>query len=120
MPPRSPLRGERADDPGGESTSFCRLPQARRLGVELVGYAVLGEDPSLDRQVLPEYEWSGIEAEAMAWAEARVAELRERDAQRWGGPIVSGARQDNEKRIAFLEQHGFRTVNRYLDYVKTE
>jgi len=25
---------------------------------------------------LPEYEWSGIEADAMAWAEARAAELR--------------------------------------------
>jgi ribosomal protein S18 acetylase RimI-like enzyme len=75
---------------------------------KLVGYAVLGEDPSFDCQVLPEYEWSGIETEAMAWAETRLTELRKRDAQRWSGNLVSGARQDNAERIAFLEQHGFR------------
>ena len=28
--------------------------------------------------------------------------------KRWGGPLVSGARQDDARRIAFLEQHGFR------------
>jgi len=75
---------------------------------KLVGYAVLGEDPSFDWQVLPEYEWCGIESEAIAWAEARLTDLRRRDAQRWSGNIVSGARQDNAKRIAFLELHGFR------------
>jgi mycothiol synthase len=74
----------------------------------LVGYAILGEDPSFDCQVLPEYEWSGIETEAMAWAETRLTELRQRDAQRWSGNFVSGARQDDAKRITFLEQHGFR------------
>jgi len=75
---------------------------------KLVGYAVLSEDPSFDCQVLPEYEWSGIETEALVWAETRLTELRKRDAQRWSGNFVSGARQDNAKRIAFLEQHGFR------------
>lgn len=75
---------------------------------KLVGYAVLGEDPSFDWQVLPEYEWCGIETEAMAWAETRLTELRKRDIQQWGGNFVSGARQDNAKRIAFLVQHGFR------------
>ncbi|MBN2548792.1 MAG: GNAT family N-acetyltransferase [Anaerolineales bacterium] len=76
-------------------------------GDKLVGYAMLGEDPSFDWQVLPEYEWRGIEGEAMAWAEARLTELRTRDPQLWGGPIVSGSRQDNARRIAFLEEHGF-------------
>jgi mycothiol synthase len=75
---------------------------------KLVAYAILGEDPSFDCQVLPEYEWFGIETEAMAWAETRVSQLRQRDAQRWGGKFVAGARQDDAKRIAFLEQHGFR------------
>jgi mycothiol synthase len=75
---------------------------------KLVGYAVLGEDPSFDCQVLPEYEWAGIETEAMAWAETRLTELRQRDAQQWSGDLVSGARQDDAKRMAFLEQHGFR------------
>ena len=75
---------------------------------KLVAYAVLGEDPSFDFQVLPEYEWSGIETEAMAWAETRLTELRMSDAQQWSGNLVSGARQDAAKRIRFLEKHGFR------------
>jgi len=82
---------------------------------ELVGYAVLGEDPSFDWQVLPEYQWSGIEAEAMTWAETRLAELRKCDAERWRGNLVSGARQDDAKRIAFLEQHGFRYAGEFAE-----
>ena len=74
----------------------------------LVGYAVLGEDPSFDCQVLPEVAWCGIENEAIAWAEMRITELRMIDAQRWGGPLVSGSRHDDVKRITFLEKHGFR------------
>ncbi len=74
---------------------------------KLIGYAILGEDPSYDCQVLPEYEWSGIETEALMWAEARINELRKHDEKQWGGNLVSGSRQDDAKRIAFLEQHGF-------------
>ena len=74
---------------------------------KLVGYAILGEDPSFDCQVLPEYEWCGIETEAISWAETRRSELRGQDAQAWSGNFVSGVRQDNLKRISFLEQHGF-------------
>ena len=75
---------------------------------KLVGFAILGEDPSFDCQVLPEYEWSGIEAEALAWAGTRITELRQHDTQRWGGSLVSGARQDDARRMAFLRQQGFR------------
>jgi len=75
---------------------------------KLVGYAILGEDPSFDCQLLPEYAWAGIETEALAWAEMRLTELRKRDPQGWSGDFVSGVRQDDAKRIAFLEQHGFR------------
>src|SRR5512139_10415 len=82
---------------------------------KLVAYAILGEDPSFDCQVLPEYEWSGIEAEAMAWAETRISELRKRDAKQWSGNFVSGARQDDAKRIAFLEQHGFRYSGEFAE-----
>jgi ribosomal protein S18 acetylase RimI-like enzyme len=74
----------------------------------LVGYAVLGEDPSFDCQVVPEYAWSSIEAEALAWAETRLRLLRQRDAARWVRPCVARARQDDAERIAFLERHGFR------------
>jgi mycothiol synthase len=77
-------------------------------GRKLVGYAILGEDPSFDCHVLPEYEWAGIEAEALAWAEMRLTELRMRDRDRWSGNLVSGTRQDDAQRIAFLEQNGFR------------
>ncbi len=76
-------------------------------GDQLVGFALLGEDPALDFQILPEYEWRGIEEEAMQWAETRIAELRELDPTQWGGSCVSGSRQDNPERIAFLENHGF-------------
>jgi ribosomal protein S18 acetylase RimI-like enzyme len=82
---------------------------------KLIGYAVLGEDPSFDWQILPEYEWCGIEAEALAWADTRLAELRQCDAKAWGGNLVSGARQDNPKRIAFLEQHGFRFSGEFAE-----
>lgn len=74
----------------------------------LVGYAILGEDPSFDCQVLPEYEWSGIENEALTWAETRINELRKSGAEQWDGDLVSGSRQDDVKRVAFLERHGFR------------
>lgn len=74
---------------------------------KLAGYAILGEDPSFDWQVLPCYETAGIETEALAWAETQLAELRRRDSERWGGALVSGARQDDLSRIAFLEQHRF-------------
>ncbi len=74
---------------------------------KLIGYAILGEDPSFDWQVLPEYEWRGIEEEAMAWAETRLAELRQGDPQAWGGNFVSRSREDNPRRMAFLERYGF-------------
>ncbi len=74
---------------------------------KLVGYAILGEDPAIDWQVLPQYEWCGIENEAFMWAEERVGDLRKQDEKRWGGDLVSGSRQDDLKRIAFLEQNGF-------------
>jgi len=74
----------------------------------LVAYALLGDDPSFDFQVSPQYQGSGVEAEAMAWAETLLTDLRRRDAHAWGGNMVSGTRQDDPQRIAFLEQHGFR------------
>jgi ribosomal protein S18 acetylase RimI-like enzyme len=75
---------------------------------QLAGYAILGEDPSFDCQVAPAFEQSTIEAEALAWAETRLAELRSRDPGRWTGGLVSGARQDDEGRRDFLVRHGFR------------
>jgi mycothiol synthase len=74
----------------------------------LAAYAMLGEDPAFDFQVLPEYEWMGIESQALRWADEKLAELRRQDAKLWGGGLVSGSRQDNPQRMAFLEQNGFR------------
>ena len=82
---------------------------------KLVGYAILGEDPSLDFQVLPEYEWCGIETEAMLWSKTRIAELRKHNPQQWGGSLVSGARQDNGRRRVFLGQHGFRYSGEFAE-----
>jgi mycothiol synthase len=75
---------------------------------KLVAYAILGEDPSFDYQVMPEYEWSGIEIEALAWAEERINELRKQGTEQWNGDLVSVSRQDDAKRIVFLKNHGFR------------
>ena len=77
-------------------------------GDRLVAYAFLGEDPAFDFQVFPGYEWRGIEEEALSWAEGRVDELRRQDAKTWGNNMVSGARQDDTWRTAFLERRGFR------------
>jgi mycothiol synthase len=74
---------------------------------KLAAYAVLSEDSTLDCQVLPGYEGSGIEAEALDWAETRLGDLRIANHKRWSEPLTSWARQDDVKQIAFLEQHGF-------------
>ncbi len=75
---------------------------------KLIGYAVLGgDDVSVDWQVLPEYEWRGIEIETMAWAETRLAELAVHDPQEWGGDVAARSPADNLKRIAFLEEREF-------------
>ncbi len=84
-------------------------------GDQLVAFAILGEDPSFDIQVLPDYEWRGIEDDAFAWAEALLVDLRARDAQLWGGHLVSGSRQDNPQRIQFLQGHGFRYAGRFAE-----
>ncbi len=76
-------------------------------GGRIIAFAILGEDPSFDVQVLPEFEWSGLETEALSWAEALLSELRHENEQLWGGRLVAGARQDDPARIAFLEQNGF-------------
>src|SRR5262249_19215312 len=73
----------------------------------LAGFALVGEDPAFECQVLPEDAWAGIEEEALTWAVTRRTELAARNAQRWGGAFVWGAQQDDALRIAFLEQHGF-------------
>lgn len=74
---------------------------------KLVGFAILGEDPLFDWQILPGYEWSGIEEEVLVWAEVRIVDLRKADEKTWGGDLVSGSRKDIPERIDFLEKHGF-------------
>jgi ribosomal protein S18 acetylase RimI-like enzyme len=64
---------------------------------------------------LPEYEWSGIETEALAWVKTDLTELRKRDATQWRGSLVSGARQDNGRRRLFLGQHGFRYSGEFAE-----
>lgn len=81
----------------------------------LVAFSVLGEDPSFDVQVLPEFAWTGIEEQAIGWAEARLVELRQADPSAWGGELTSGAREDDPLRIQFLEQHGFKYSGKFAE-----
>jgi len=100
---------------------FCHLNPQEHIRLwhdaeeKLVGYAILGEGPSLDWQVAPEYEWCGIESEALTWVETSLAELRKRNATQWNGNLVSGARQDNGRRRTFLAQHGFRYSGEFAE-----
>jgi GNAT superfamily N-acetyltransferase len=82
---------------------------------QLVAYALLGEDPSFDFQVLPQYEWTGIEAEAYNWAMEFLFRLRQRNAALWDGELVSGTRQDDPRRIDFLEAQGFHYSGRFAE-----
>jgi mycothiol synthase len=92
----------------------CHLDPTRHIRLwhdnrgHLVGYALLGEDPHLDWQVLPDRQWQEIEDEALAWAEDALSGLRREDPEPWGGPLVCGARQDDARRMAFLTGQGFR------------
>ncbi len=81
----------------------------------LVAYAILGEDPLFECQVLPEYEWIGIEAQALGWVEQSLLHLRQLDSKKWSGELASGSRQDDPRRISFLEQHGFRYSGRFAE-----
>ena len=91
----------------------CHLDPQRHVRLwhdsrgRLVGYALLGEDPLLDWQVLPEHQWQGLEEDALAWAEGLLADLRREDPARWSAPLGAGARKDDARRLAFLEAHGF-------------
>ncbi len=76
-------------------------------GQNLVGFAMLSEDPGVDWQILPDYEWRGIEEEALAWAETLLEDLRRQEPAKWGGALVAGSRVDNPERIAFLDRNGF-------------
>ncbi len=99
----------------------CHLDPYKHIRVwqdpagSLVGYAMLGEDPSFDWQVLPEYEWTGIEEEAFTWADALLEGLRSADPTQWGGPLGAGSRQDDTRRIAFLEQRGFHYSGKFAE-----
>jgi ribosomal protein S18 acetylase RimI-like enzyme len=93
----------------------CQHIRLWHAGDQLVAFAILGEDPTVDVQVLLEYEWDGIEEEAFIWADALLANLRQQDSQNWSGNLVSGARQDDSPRLQFLEQHGFRYVGRFAE-----
>jgi GNAT superfamily N-acetyltransferase len=100
---------------------FCHLDPHEHIRLwhdtsgKLVAYAILGEDPSFDCQVFPEVEWSGIEVEAFDWAEACLARLRMRDSKLWCGDFISGSRQDDPRRISFLELHGFHYSGKFAE-----
>jgi mycothiol synthase len=82
---------------------------------QLIGYAIIGEDPSFDCQVAPEHEWTGIESQAFSWAMEILTKFYQQDAKQWSGKFVSGTHQDDLKRIQFLEQRGFRYSGRFAE-----
>jgi ribosomal protein S18 acetylase RimI-like enzyme len=78
----------------------------------LAGYAYVAEDPVFDLQVTPGYEERGIEEQAVAWAEERLAALRALPGGDDWGPLSTSARVDDGRRgdalrIATLERLGF-------------
>jgi mycothiol synthase len=81
----------------------------------LVAYAMLGEDPLFECQVLPEHEWYSLEFEALNWAETRLVELRKISPLKWGGHLAAGTRQDDSRRIEFLEGNGFYYSGEYAE-----
>jgi len=84
-------------------------------GGRLVGYAILGEDPSVDWHVLPEYEWSGIESDALQWARTKLSSLRQQRPVDWTGTLTTGAHTDDLRRIAFLHKYGFRRTDGFAE-----
>ncbi|MHB1317532.1 MAG: GNAT family N-acetyltransferase [Anaerolineae bacterium] len=76
-------------------------------GGRLAGYATVGEDPVFDFQVAPGFEGRGIEEQALAWAEERIAALRLLPGGNEWGPLSTSARVDDGIRIATLERLGF-------------
>ncbi|MBN1440681.1 MAG: GNAT family N-acetyltransferase [Anaerolineales bacterium] len=86
-------------------------------GGALAAYAILGEDPSFQCQAAPDWEGAGLEAEALAWAEGRLADLRRSEPGRWGGPLFSGAWRDDERRSRFLEENGFVRREEFDEFV---
>ena len=88
----------------------------------LVGFAVFGDDFSLDWQLHPAHSWRGIEEEMLAWGEARWREAmadstipteRKR-------ALIAGALATDVRRCEFLTQHGFtREEHPYLRFART-
>ena len=75
----------------------------------LLGFAIFGDDFSMDLQVRPDARWQGIEEEMLAWAETRWRESMDdptipRERKR---DLFAGVLADNAPHIAFLEHHGF-------------
>jgi mycothiol synthase len=86
-----------------------------RVGA-LVGFAIFGDDFSMDMQVRPDVRWQGIEEEMLVWAETRwresidnptIPQERKRD-------LFTGVLVEDAPRIAFLEHHGFTRGNKHL------
>lgn len=82
---------------------------------KIIAYCILGEDPSFDFQVSPDYEWCGIELEAYDWAQSYLTVLRQRQPALWSESLVSGSRENDSLRINFLESRGFRYSGKFAE-----
>ncbi len=88
----------------------------------LVGFAVFGDDFSMDLQVRPDARWRGIEDEMFAWAETRWCESMDDPAipREHKRDLFTGVLADDAPRIAFLERHGFARGDKpYLRFARS-
>ncbi|HNR97680.1 MAG TPA: GNAT family N-acetyltransferase, partial [Anaerolineae bacterium] len=60
-----------------------------------------------DVQVAPQAQWTGIEEEALEWAQARLDALHAAAPERWKDHLTCLARLDDAERVGFLERGGF-------------
>jgi len=88
----------------------------------LIGFAIFGDDFSMDMQVRPDARWQGVEQEMLVWAETRWREGMddptipcERKRHLFAGTLAEDA-----PRIAFLERYGFTRGDKpYLRFARS-
>jgi ribosomal protein S18 acetylase RimI-like enzyme len=88
----------------------------------LVGFAIFGDDFSMDLQVRPDARWQGIEEKMFAWAETRWRESMDDPTipQERTRDLFARVLVDDAPRIAFLERHGFTRGDKpFLRFVRS-
>lgn len=86
----------------------------------LVGFAVFTDYFYFYWQVHPRYLWRGIEKEMLAWVETHRKQALESGAIPPDRNLIPSAFENDSRRIAFLEQHGFsRSEHSTMHYARS-